>query len=293
MSARSVARVIVSLGMTQIGIKLYLVANSEPISFNMFNSKTKNRVGQKWFDKETNKDVTAEDIIKGYGHIKDQFVFFTDEEIANIQAGKKDFLEISEFVPASEINPLHVEKNYYLQPDKGMDKGYKLLYEMLRAQDKVAVGTWSANKKEHLVVIRAYQHGLIMHQMFYDTEIRSFDNACKGVEFLPTELMLGKILMETLSKPAFDKSRYSDRFIDKLNNAVQAKLKGEKITEVKTAVVSTAMSDSLRDSLSSLGIPAKQIEETMIRAGISIPNVVEPLVLTSPTAKKSRAKRTG
>ena len=298
MSARSVGRVVLSFGMAQIAIKLYKAADAESVSFNMINPKTGNRLSQKLVDSVTLEEVLRSESLKGYEYAKDQYVVFTEEEVANMQAAKKDSLDIAEFIPTSEIDPLHIEQTYYTAPDKGMDKGYKFLYELLKAHDRAAVGTYVARGKEHLVAIRAYQHGLVMYQMFYDTEVRSFDNKCANVPISPVEMAMGKVLMDTLSKPTFDSSKYSDRFIEKLNAAVQVKIENPKatITEVSAPVQNTGMADSLRASLRAIGMSEEKIAEEMAKIGITAAvaapvAAVEPLKLTAPVAKEPKAKR--
>ena len=253
-------------------------------------------------DSVTLAEVLRSDSVKGYEYAKDQYVIFTEEEVANMQAAKKDSLDIAEFVPTSEIDPLHVEQTYYTAPDKGMDKGYKFLYELLKAHNRAAVGTYVARGKEHLVAIRAYQHGLVMYQMFYDTEVRGFDNKCANVQISPVEMAMGKVLMDTLSKPTFDSSRYSDRFIEKLNAAVQVKIENPSatITEVSAPVKNTGMADALRASLRAIGMSEEKIAEEMAKIGIEaapaaapvVTKAVEPLTLTAPVAKEPKAKRT-
>jgi DNA end-binding protein Ku len=304
MASRSVGRVVLSFGMAQIAIKLYKAAASEAVSFNMINPKTKGRVSQKLVDKETGEEVQRGDCLKGYEYATDQFVTFTEDEIANMQAAKKDSLEIAEFVPTSEIKPLHVENTYYTAPDKGMDKGYRFLYELLKSQNKAAIGIYVARGKEHLVAIQAYEHGLIMYQMFYDTEVRSFDNKCANIPISPMELAMGKVLMDTLSKPTFNSSKYSDTFILKLNKAVEAKRAdpNAQIKEVAATVSTGGMADTLRASLLSMGVPADQLDAMIakamvdtVAAPVMMPAISspEPLILTAPEAKprRSRAKK--
>ena len=283
--------------MVQVAIKLYKAAGAESVSFNMISPKNHFRVGQRLFEKlpestDNNvvwgKEIQRSETLKGYEYAKDQYVVFTEEEVANMQAAKKDSLDIAEFVPASEIDPLHVEQMYYTAPDKGMDKGYKFLYELLKAHDQAAIGTYVARGKEHLVAIRAYQHGLVMYQMFYDTEVRIFDNKCANIQISPVEMAMGKVLIDTLSKPTFDSSRYSDRFIEKLNAAVQVKVANPNamITEVSAPTQNTGMADALRASLRAIGMSEEKINEEMAKIGI-----VDPAVAQEPVAAAAKAPK--
>lgn len=292
MGSRSVAKVVVSLGMTAVAIKLYLSANGEKVEFNMLNPKTGNRVRQKLVDGVTGDEVKRDETVKGYEYAKDSYVTFTDEEVANMQAAKRDTIDITEFVPLSEIDPLHIEKTFYTGPDRGMDKGYQLLYQTLLRENKAAVGTWVSRGKEHLVTIRAYQHGLIMHQMFYNTEVRAFDNTCASVQLSSVELAMSKMLVDQFTVPVFDKSKYSDKFVEKLNAAVSVKLNGGQITAAESKGISVNMAESLRASLLSIGVPEAKIEAMVQKAmAESAPAAVLPV--EEPKKAKRGRKRVG
>jgi DNA end-binding protein Ku len=277
MALRSTGRVVLTFGMVSVGIKLYLSASAEQVSFNMINPKTGNRVSQKLVDKETGEEVNRNETLKGYEYQKDKYLTFTEEEVANMQADKRDTLDIAEFVPVSEIDPLHVEKTFYTGPDKGMDRQYQLLLQTLKTEGKAAVGTWVARGKEHLVTVRAYGDVLIVHQMFYNSEVRAFDDACNKISLSPVELAMGKMLVTQFSKDTFDKSKYRDQFVDKLNKAVEIKLAGGTITEVQSKSTTSSMADSLRASLAAMGVPESQINDMIAKAeaeaGVSAPGV--------------------
>ena len=162
----------------------------------------------------------------------------------------------------------------------------------MKAHDKAAIGIYISRGKEHLVAIRAYQHGLIMSQMFYDTEVRAFDNKCANIPVSPIEMALGKILIDTLSKPTFDSSKYSDKFIEKLNTAVAVKLANpeQKIGESETQLsLLNSMTDNLRASLILMGVPESSFDGLVVDAIISSVSSVE--VPQVKPARKPRVKK--
>lgn len=282
MAARSIAKVSVSFGLVNVGIKIFKAAGSESVSFNMINPKTKNRVKQKLVDSITGEEIQRGDTMKGYEYAKDQYVCFTDDEVGNMQAAKKDTLEISEFVSMDQIDALHIEETYYTGPDKGMDKSYRLLYEMLKTKGRAAIGIWISHGKEHLVAIRAYQHGLIMHKMFYNTEVRAFEENCANIAISPIELTMAGVLMDALFNPTFDKSKYRDTFIEKLNAAVEVKVSGGTIKEVAAVVSNVGMEAALRKSLESMGVPASKIEEMLAQAQKDAAKIATPTPIAAP-----------
>lgn len=297
MGARSVARVVLTFGMVSVGVKLFLSASAEQVGFNMINPKTGNRVNQKLVDAVTKEEVSRGDTVKGYEYQKDKYVTFTDEEVSNMAAEKRDTLDIAEFIPVSEIDPLHVEKTYYTGPDKGMDRQYQLLFQTLKNEGKAAVGTWVARGKEHLVTVRAWEHGLIIHQMFYNSEVRAFDDTCDKMMLSPTELAMGKMLIDQFSTDKFDKSKYRDKFADKLAEAVQTKLAGGEIRAVESKALS-GMAESLRASLAAMGVPQAQIDAMIAKAeaesagAVSTPAPVAEKPKRAKAEPKATAKKT-
>src|SRR5690606_27210070 len=110
-------------------------------------------------------------------------VRFDDEELKALEAQRDSSINIVEFVPLSSFDLIQVEKSYYLGPDKGGDKAYRLLNQAMTTAKKVAVGTWASKGKEQLIVIRPYQDGLLFHQLFYADEVRAFDDVDTGATF--------------------------------------------------------------------------------------------------------------
>jgi len=129
------------------------------------------------------------------------------------------------------VDLLSVEKSYYLGPDKGGDKAYRLLRESMLRTGKIAVGRWAARGKEQLVVVRPYKDGLILHQMFYANEVRAFDEIDTGAtfEFKPVEHELAERLIEQLSSDAFHPENYKDEYAERVEAAVQKKVLGEQV----------------------------------------------------------------
>jgi DNA end-binding protein Ku len=262
-AGRSVANIIVSFGMYNIGMKLYLTASPEKVSFNMLNPKTNNRVKQQLVDAVTGEFVDRNDTVKGFEYSKNNFVTFTDEEINNISSNKKNTIDIKEFVPLNTIDFLNIEKSFYSGPDKGMDRPYTVLYRALSSTKSAAVGIWISNGKEHLVVIRPYKHGLLMHQMFYETEIRSFDNMCAKMRISSVELELSTMLIERTRNDEFDIKKYRDTFIDKVKRVADKKIKGTEITAIQSNTASGMTIEKMKAKLISLGLTKKEIEQRL------------------------------
>src|SRR6266404_1265913 len=155
MAARAIGTGTISFGLVSIPVKLYTATSSEAVSFNLLHKKCRGRIKQQIFC------PTDNELVKGYEYAKNQYVLFTDEELDALEAAKTNSLEIVEFVPASTVDWIYISKTYYLGPDKGGDKAYRLLSEAMDRTEKIAVGRYWTRGKEQLVLLRPYKNGLM------------------------------------------------------------------------------------------------------------------------------------
>ena len=242
--ARATRSAILSFGLVSIPVKLYTSAKAEGVEFRRMSPKG-NRVKQQYIDAVTGEVIQQTDCNKGFEHAKDEFVIFTKDEIKELEAEKSSAIEIKEFVPASSFDPIMVEKSYYLGTDKGGDKGYCLLAKVMKKTGKVAVARWNAYGREHLILVRPYRDGLVLHQMFYSDEIRPFEEITEDVakvDFHEVEEFMAEKLVEQLSGDSYDASKYVDGYVTRVKTAVDQKLSGNGFT-VAASVKKTSATD--------------------------------------------------
>lgn len=237
MAARSIGSGTISFGLVSIPIKLYTAASPKGVSFNMLHSKCGSRMKQQYLCPVDNEVVERKDMVRGFEHTKDTYVRFTDEEIKALEAERTNQLELVEFVPASTVDFVSIEKTYYLGPDKGGDRAYALLSQSLERAEKLAVGKFAQRGKENLVLVRPYKKGLILHEVYYADEVRAFDDVETGgsFDFKPIELDLADKLIEQLAKDSFDASRFKDDYESRVMAAVESKVAGNEVTVTEEA----------------------------------------------------------
>ncbi len=179
-------------------------------------------------DKEV---VERADMVRGYEYAKDQYVVFNEEELDSLEAPKSNSLEILEFVPLQTVDLLYVAKTYYLGPDKGGDKAYKLLADSMTRTQKIAVGRFSTRGKEQLVLLRPYRDGLVLHYVYYANEVRAFEEVDTGakVTFSPVEAELADKLIDQLTTDRFHPERYRDTYTDRVREAIDQKVAGQQV----------------------------------------------------------------
>jgi len=233
MAARAIASGTISFGLVSIPVKLFTAASSEQLRFNMLHSKCGGRLKQQMVCPTDNEIVERESTMRGYEYARGQYVTFTEEELKALEAERSNSIEIVEFVPLHSVDFVQVERSYYLGPDKGGDKAYRLLSQSMEEAEKVAVGRWGARGKEQLVLVRPYgDDGLILHQLFYASEVRAFDEIDTGATFTFSEAERGlaQKLIDQLTAEEFDSEKYSDTYRDRVQAAVDQKVAGQEIT---------------------------------------------------------------
>jgi DNA end-binding protein Ku len=232
MPPRSIGSGAISFGLVSIPVKLYVAASSEAPSFNLLHAACGNRIRQQRFCPVCNEVVERENLIKGYEFAKDQYVKVTDEELKALEGEASEAIEIAEFLPLAKVDPIYFEKSYYLGPDKGGEKAYRLLADTMTQVGKVALAKFVLRGKENLVIVRSAQNGLMMHTMYFADEVRSFDEIPKGeaAKITAAESGLAVRLIDELSNDEFEPQKYEDEYAQRVMELVNKKSEGQEVT---------------------------------------------------------------
>lgn len=232
MPPRPIGSGAISFGLVSIPVKLYVAASSEAPSFNLLHAKCGSRIRQQRVCPVCNEVIERENLIRGYEIAKDQYIRVTDEELKALEGEASEAIEISEFVPLAKVDPVYFERSYYLGPDKGGEKAYRLLADTMTQVGKVALAKFVLRGKENLVIVRSAQNGLMMHTMYFADEVRSFDEIPKGesAKISSAETGLAVRLIEELSNDEFEPDKYEDEYSQRVLNLVNKKAEGQEIT---------------------------------------------------------------
>jgi DNA end-binding protein Ku len=255
MAAHSLGSATISFGLVSIPVKLYTAASSQNVSFHMIHEKCGSRIKQQQVCPKCNIVVDRSSLVRGYEFAKDQYVHFTDEELKGLEQESSKAIDITEFVPLPDVDPVYFEKSYYLGPDKGGEKAYRLLSDAMAKSDRVALAKFIMRGKESLVLIRAAQEGLMLHTMYFADEIRNFEEIDKGraAKIRDNELELAIHLIEQLSAETFAPDQYKDEYRERVLDLANLKIEGKQITMAapppKRAQVIDLMA-ALKESLS-------------------------------------------
>ena len=262
MPARPISAGLISFGLISIPVRLFTATSPRSVSFNLLHEKDKSRIQQKIYCPVDDKIIDRTELVRGFEIEKGRYVTFTDDELKSLEARGDHAIEISEFIPLSEVDPIYFENGYYLGCD-GPAKSYRLLADAMAQSARVAVATYTMRGKEHLVLIRPYSKGLMMHTMYYADEIRSVEEVDRGLnaEAKPAELDLAKRLIADLTQDKFDPTKYHDNYRERVLEAAQRKLEGQEVTEAPTEARSGKVIDlmaALKASLEKRGVSIEQ-----------------------------------
>lgn len=254
MSARSMGSATVSFGLVSVPVKLYSTAdNTSKIRFNWIAPESGSRVKQKYWDPKEERLVERDELVKGYEFAKDQFVLFEPEELKVLDAQSSNAIDIVEFIPFDEVERLWLNKAYYLGPDKGGERAYRLLSAALRKTGRAALGRYAARGKEYIVLVRPMDDGLLLEQLYYPMELRSFDEVPVGeAEVKDAELDLAVQLIEQASVDEFRPEQFDDTVHERIMALIEKKIEGEEITaapEVEPEGKIIDLMDALKASL--------------------------------------------
>jgi DNA end-binding protein Ku len=244
MSARAIASTTISFGLVSLPVKLY--STGEPgsrVSFNLVHGECGTRLKQHYTCPQCDVIVGRDEMVKGYEFTKGQYVLFQEDELKAIEAPKTDGIEITEFVLSDRVSPIYQEKAYYVGPDKGGARAYRLLSAALREAGRVAIAKYATRGKQYVVMLRPEGEGIVLDQLRYADEVRSFDEVpIDAADVKPAEMTLARQLIDQSSSDSFDPEKYTDEVREKMLELIQRKVEGKEITlspteEPKTQII--------------------------------------------------------
>jgi DNA end-binding protein Ku len=221
----------ISFGLVNVPVRLYSAIAETDLRFHLIHEPDGGRIGyQKTCKKEGGEPVPDEEIVKGYEFKKDEFVVLTDEDFDAAKTEGVKTIEISDFVPYEEIDPIYFEKTYFLGPQPDGKKPYALLRAAMDQTGLAAIGKFVMRDRQHLGCLRVRAGALTLEQMYFHDEVRPVDEiAPRKVKVPKAELELATSLIERFTS-SFDPKRYEDTYREALLDVIRAKRKGKTVT---------------------------------------------------------------
>lgn len=258
MPARAISSATVSFGLVSIPIKVYSAhETANDIHFNMVHAECGTRLKQQYICPTHDRVVDRSETARGYQFAKNQFVLLSDEEYKALQEVADNTIALTEFVPQEKLDPIYFERSYYLGPDKGGERAYKLLNQAMRETGLIGVATYAARGKQYLVAVRPFgKDGLVMHQLHYADEIKDFAEVpIKDAKpAAPGEVKLAVQLIEQIAADKFEPEKYEDQVKARMLELIEAKVEGQEITAQPEAAPQAQVIDLMEALKKSLGM---------------------------------------
>ena len=276
--ARAISTGTIAFGLVSIPVKLYSATQSSAgVSFNLLHGKCGSRLKQQYICPVDSEVVSRDEMVKGYEFAKDQYVTFTPDELKALEEKATQSIEIAQFVPRESIDPLYYEKAYYLGPEKGGEKAYRLLATVMRESNRAAVARYAARGKQYIVMLRVSDGaqggiGIIMQTLLYADEVRPFSEVpIPDAEVRESEVKLAKQLVDQIGSETFNPADYEDDVRKRIQADIDRKIAGKEIASTPIPVEGGGRVIDLMEALkASLGErqPAAATTPPMAEAGL-------------------------
>jgi DNA end-binding protein Ku len=231
--ARAIWSGAISFGLVNVPVKLFSATSPKSVRFHQLSGKTGHRIRQKRVDETTGEEVAYEDIVKGYELSPDQYVLIDPDELEALDPKATRTIDIEDFVEQVEIDPIYYDHSYYLAPNAGGAKAYRLLLDAMKESGKIGIGRVVIRSKQQLCALRPAGDALALSTMLFGDEVLSPDrldelDQTKDAEASDRELAMARQLIDTLSSD-FDPTKYRDEYRERVLALIEKKAAGEEI----------------------------------------------------------------
>ncbi|WP_327006583.1 Ku protein [Dactylosporangium sp. NBC_01737] len=279
---RAIWKGAVSFGLVSIAVRLYSATEEKDIRFHQVHRDDGGRIKYKRVCSIDGEEVSYDDIAKGYDLGGGEMVILTDDDFADLPLTTSRAIEVLEFVPAEQVDPILYNKAYYLEPDKTAAKPYALLRDALTNTERVAIVKVALRQREQLATLRVREDVLVLNTMLWPDEIRAakFDILDEDVSARPAELAMAGSLIESMAAD-FDPATYTDNYREALQEVIEAKVAGREVVQPEETEEAPAAAVDLMAALRA------SVERAKAARGESAP----PAAAKKAAAKKATAAK--
>lgn len=279
----------VSFGLVNVPVKMFTATQGHDLSFHQVHRKDGGRIRYRRICQVCGEEVAYDDIAKGYESPEGELVVLTDEDLAELPVSGSREIDVERFVPSEQIDPMLLEKSYYLEPEKSGVKPYALLREALRASDRMALVHVAIRNRSTLAVLRVRDDVIVMQTMLWPDEIRAadFDNLGDVDDLRPQELAMASSLIDSMAGD-YDPDEFGDDYRDAVAALVEAKL--EKGESAKLPAEGTSSAGDRGQVLDLMAALQRSVDAAKGRRAETT-GQDQPAVEAKPPAKKTAAKK--
>ena len=292
MAARPTWKGFLKVSLVNIPVKVFPATESAAsISFNQLHAECQTRIQQKRWCAHCEKEVPHSDIVKGYEFEKGRYVVVSDEDIQKVRVESTRVIDLAQFTDETAIDPIYVDRAYYLAPDGGMaSDAFAVMREGMAG--KVGIGKVALYGREYLVAVRPQKKGLVMYTLHHDAEIRSIDEIDElnsvPSKVKPEEMKLAKQVVATFDAELNLKD-YKDEYKEGLRQIIEAKIAGEEVVapEIQEPPKVVDLMEALRRSLDAVSTEKKKpAKADLAKPAVKAKTAAEPKAVASGARKR-------
>src|SRR3954451_19534903 len=286
---RSIWQESISFGLVSITVKLYSATEERDVSFPQVHREHGGRLRYKRLCQTDGEEVPYSDIAKGYELPSGEVVVLTDEDFADLPLTTSRAIDVLEFVPLEQVDPLYFSKSYYLEPDAAGAKPYVLLREALERSGRVALVKVALRQRESLATLRVRDGVFVLEMILWPDEIRepAFGFLDDDIEVRQQELKMAESLIESLSGD-FEPDQYSDNYREALQALIEAKVEGREVVQPSEPA---AESGTVVDLMSALRASVEAAKQGRSGGAEATPKPARKAAAKKATATKKPAKK--
>jgi DNA end-binding protein Ku len=220
-----------TFGLVNIPVRLYSAVEEKSLRFHLLHEEDGGRIKYQRTCSKCGKEVTWDDIVKGFEYTKEHYVTFDQDELSALDVDSIKAIDVVTFVPLDSIDPVYFNKTYYVAPEASGLKAYRLLQEALDAEGQVGIAKIALREKEHLATVRLMDGVFVLETMHWPDEIRTpeFEELDKRIEVRDAEVKMARQLIQQLSGE-FHPDEFSDEYRTRLEQLVEQKVEGQEVT---------------------------------------------------------------
>jgi DNA end-binding protein Ku len=293
---RAIWKGAVSFGLVSIGVRLYSATEEKDIRFHQVHREDGGRIRYKRTCSVDGEEVTFDDIAKGYDIGGGEMVILTDEDFAELPLTTSRAIDVLEFVPAEQVDPILFNKAYYLEPEGTATKPYLLLRDALVDSDRIAIVKVALRQREQLATLRVHDGVLLLNTMLWPDEVRTpdFGFLDEDISVRPPELAMASSLIDSMAGD-FEPDAYTDNYREALQEVIDAKVEGREVVQPEEAEEAPAAAVDLMAALKASVERARTARGESSGGGAtpitSAKSAQKAAVKKAPAAKKTAAKK--
>ncbi len=209
--ARAIWSGTISFGLVSVPVRMFTATESKELRFHFLTKGDLQPIGYDKVRKDTGEHVDPDEIVRGFEIEKGRYVELTEEDIDRLDIELTHSIDICDFVDIDQIDPIYFRKAYYLEPDQGAEKPYRLLLAALEETGKVAIAKVVIRNKQHLACLRPWERTILLETMYFADEIRQPESLDGKGDLRKPEVQMARTLVENLSAD-FDPEKYDDTY---------------------------------------------------------------------------------